>query len=152
FQSTSLEDLIQEVVCDLEATLESSGGSVDVRSLPVVEADPFQMRQMFQNLIANALKFHRQAAPSRVTLDSRPNGDGTWTIWIQDNGIGFEEKYLGRIFKPFERLHGKNEFSGSGMGLAICRKIIQRHGGTITAESRVNEGTRFVITLPEKQT
>jgi len=107
------------------------------------------MRQLFQNLIANALKFCRGDCPPAVVLDSREILFGYWEITVSDNGIGFDEKYADRIFKPLERLHGRTEYEGSGMGLSICREIVRLHGGTIAAESRPGQGTTFVVTLPQ---
>jgi signal transduction histidine kinase len=105
-----------------------------------------------QNLIANALKFHRPGVPPRVSVEGRCDAPGSaeaaCRLTVRDNGIGFDEKYLDRIFTPFQRLHGRGEFEGTGMGLAICRKIVERHGGTITARSTPGEGSTFLVTLP----
>ena len=112
------------------------------------------MRHLLQNLIGNALKFHRPEVSPRVKVWSRlmrEDGDDaeTWfEILVDDNGVGFDEKYLSRLFKPFERLHGRGEFEGNGMGLAICRNIAERHRGRITARSRVGQGTTFIVTIP----
>ncbi|MBV9122282.1 MAG: hypothetical protein JO112_02840, partial [Planctomycetes bacterium] len=127
--------------------------------LPTVAADPLQMRQLFQNLIANGLKFHRPDQPPLVRVEARPLADGegpwngigpVWQISVQDNGIGFEEQYLDRIFEVFQRLHGRSEYEGTGIGLAICRKIVERHGGSITARSEPGHGARFIVTLPSR--
>ena len=114
------------------------------------------MRQLFQNLIGNGLKFARSDHPPVVKVESRHaeplEGDGgaipRWEISVRDNGIGFEEVYLDRIFELFQRLHGRQEYEGTGMGLAICRKIVERHGGTITARSAPDRGATFIVTLP----
>ena len=130
--------------------------------LPTVEADPLQMRQLLQNLIANALKFRKpHTAPTVEVMseiveeDSHSSGqDGREDlvkICVRDNGIGFDEKYLDRIFTPFQRLHGRNEYEGTGIGLAVCRKIVERHGGTLTAKSTPGEGATFIATLPLTQ-
>jgi signal transduction histidine kinase len=108
------------------------------------------MRQLLQNLIGNALKFHKQNEPPVVQLNSRANENGAWEIRVADNGIGFDEKYLDRIFRPFQRLHGRDEFEGSGMGLAICNKIAARHAGQISAHSQPGVGSNFVVTLPAR--
>jgi signal transduction histidine kinase len=115
--------------------------------MPKVMADPMQLRQLLQNLLGNALKFQPPGRTPQVELKAeRTNG---WCeISVADNGIGFEEKYMDRIFRPFQRLHGRNEYEGSGMGLAICRKVVARHGGEITAHSRPGEGSTFTVTLP----
>jgi signal transduction histidine kinase len=118
------------------------------------------MRQLFQNLIGNALKFHRPGVPPVVRVAAAGlepgggNGDGVagprYQVTIADNGIGFEEEYLDRIFQLFQRLHGRAEYEGTGMGLAICRKIVERHGGQITARSSPGQGATFVVTLPAR--
>jgi light-regulated signal transduction histidine kinase (bacteriophytochrome) len=105
------------------------------------------MRQLFQNLIGNALKFHRPGVPPVVTVAAERRGDG-WEVTVADNGIGFEDRYAARIFQVFQRLHGRDEYDGTGVGLAICRKIVDRHGGTITAHGRPGEGAAFVVALP----
>jgi PAS domain S-box-containing protein len=153
---TPLGEIARDVVGDLDARIASVGGNVVVGELPTIEADPLQMRQLFQNLIGNALKFHRAGvAPvvevSATKLDTRSGGPVRWQIRVSDNGIGFDEKYLDRIFKLFQRLHDRGAYEGSGMGLAICRKIVERHGGTITARSQPGSGTTFVIELPDRQ-
>ncbi len=156
FRPTDLSKIAEEVVGDLETRIEDSGGRVELSDLPIIDADGLQMRQLFQNLIANALKFRRPDVPPVVKLDSNSlkasNGSGAMVrITVTDNGIGFDEKYLDRIFTPFQRLHGRNEYEGTGIGLAVCRKIVERHGGTLTAESKPGEGATFVAVLPVKQ-
>jgi len=147
-----LARVAREVVSDLDGRVRGTGGTVEVGVLPTVRADPTQMRQLLQNLIANALKFHRPGVPPRVAVEGgcdAPGREGAaCRITVRDNGIGFDEKYLDRIFTPFQRLHGRGEFEGTGMGLAICRKIAERHGGTITARSTPGEGSTFLVTLP----
>lgn len=151
FESVDLGEVIEKVRADLERQIAQTGGRVEAKSLPVIDADRLQMRQLFRNLISNALKFHRKDDPPVVTLSSQPCNGGLVAIHVKDNGIGFDNKHAGQIFKPLERLHGRSVYEGSGMGLAICRKIAARHGGTITAESAPREGTRFVVTLPKNQ-
>ncbi|HWQ36207.1 MAG TPA: PAS domain S-box protein [Blastocatellia bacterium] len=153
FEQVSLDKLAREVISDLEVLIEKTGGRVETNPLPVVEADPTQMRQLLQNLIGNALKFHRPDQPPVVTLSSEiissANGaPALCQISVADNGIGFDEKYLDRIFAVFQRLHGRSEYEGTGVGLAICRKIVERHGWTITARSEPGAGATFIITLP----
>lgn len=154
----ALGDVAQEVISDLEARLTQTGGRVEVGPLPTLQADPLQMRQLLQNLIGNALKFHKpDVAPvirvdARQTSESDANGADLWQISVADNGIGFDEKYLDRIFKIFQRLHERHAYEGAGMGLAICRRIVERHGGTITAQSRPGEGSTFIITMPDRHT
>ncbi|HEX8362242.1 MAG TPA: PAS domain S-box protein [Longimicrobium sp.] len=146
-----LEPLAREVVGDLQARVDETGGRVEIGELPELEADPVQMRQLLQNLVGNALKFHRDGVPPVVRLRGTLAGDGTAEIRVSDNGIGFDVRYLDRIFSPFERLHGRGEYEGTGMGLAICRKIVERHGGRVTAESTPGEGTTFIVSLPVQQ-
>ena len=149
---TALGEIVRDVVGDLDARIATVGGRVVVGELPTIEADPLQMRQLFQNLIGNALKFHRpNVAPVVEVSASRLGGSSRWQVRVADNGIGFDEKYLDRIFKLFQRLHDRGNYEGSGMGLAICRKIVERHRGSITARSQPDAGTTFVIELPDRQ-
>ncbi len=151
----------RHVVSDLEARIQQADGRVEVGSLATVHADPLQMRQLLQNLIANGLKFHRPGVPPVVRVEGRfldgnaPDGDSrtepSYEITVSDNGIGFEEVYLDRIFELFQRLHGRNEYEGTGIGLAICRKIVERHGGTITARSTPGQGATFIVNLPARE-
>jgi signal transduction histidine kinase len=158
FVPVDLAEIAQAVVADLEGRIEATGGQMEVGSLPIIEADPLQMRQLLQNLIGNALKFHREGEPpvvrveGRLLDDSDAEGPGSGPrrceIRVQDHGIGFEEVYADRIFELFQRLHGRDEYEGTGMGLAICRKIAERHDGTITARSAPAQGATFIVTLP----
>ena len=148
FIATDLNIVVKEVLSDLETRIEQTQGQVYLEQLPTIEADPLQMRQLFQNLIGNALKFHQpDLAPVITVANTSYDSESTVRLIVKDNGIGFDEKYLDRIFTPFQRLHGRSEYEGTGMGLAICRKIIERHGGQLTAESSVGRGTTFVIVL-----
>lgn len=151
FQKVDLSALIQEVLSDLEARIASTGGTVNTGELPVIQADPTQMRQLFQNLISNALKFHKAEGKPIVTVHSSLKSDMECRIIVEDNGIGFSEEHLDQIFAPFQRLHGRSAYEGTGIGLAICRKIVDRHGGKITARSTPGKGTEFIVTLPVKQ-
>lgn len=143
--------IVQKLLVDLEARIKKTKGTIHIGPLPTCEAEPTQMRQLFQNLITNSLKYHRQGVPPVINLTSSKNGNGTWKIQVEDNGIGFDEKYADRIFHLFERLHGKSDFEGTGMGLAICEKIVSRHHGSITARSVPQKGSTFIIHLPEKK-
>jgi light-regulated signal transduction histidine kinase (bacteriophytochrome) len=152
FKEVDLSHLIGEVLSDLEVRILKSGGKVDVGDLPVILADPTQMRQLFQNLIGNALKFHKPGVKPMVWVRSISNTDSGCQIIVEDNGIGFEEQHIERIFAPFLRLHDRSsQYEGTGMGLAICKKIVERHGGTITAKSSPGQGATFIITLPPKK-
>jgi signal transduction histidine kinase len=160
FGPVDLGRVAREVVSDLEARIHQSGGRVEIGPLLSLDADALQMRQLLQNLIGNALKFHRPGVPPLVRVSSQllPAASGKGEpggrlcrLSVEDNGIGFDEKYLDRIFNVFQRLQGRVEYEGTGMGLAICRKIVLRHGGAITAHSTPGQGTTFLVTLPVRQ-
>jgi light-regulated signal transduction histidine kinase (bacteriophytochrome) len=119
---------------------------VDVGEIPVVDADPVRMRQLFTNLLGNALKYRRSDVPCRIEVVG--HREGAWVVFtVTDNGIGFENQYRERIFRPFQRLHGRDEYAGTGVGLALCRAIVERHGGSLVAEGRPGEGATFTGTL-----
>ena len=147
FEPVDLTDVANKAVFDLEAPIEESGATVEVDDLPTVAADPLQMRQLLQNLISNAIKFRREGVPPEIRVEGQTRGRFA-ELSVADNGIGFEPKYNARIFRVFERLHGRGSYPGTGIGLALCRKIVDRHGGTITAGSVPGEGSTFTITLP----
>ena len=162
FIPVNLAQVAREVLSDLELRIQQTKARVFVGNLPTIEAEPVQMRQLLQNLISNALKFQQFEVPPVVKLHSQLlTGQGQPTeesqaaelcrIIVEDNGIGFDEKYLDRIFNVFQRLHSRSQYEGTGMGLAICRKIAELHGGSITAKSTSGRGATFVITLPIKQ-
>jgi PAS domain S-box-containing protein len=152
FVSVDLAQITQEVLSDLEVTIQQSGACVEVGELATITGDPFQMRQLLQNLLGNAIKFHHPQEPPYVKIYSEVtraiNGSELCHLMIEDRGIGFEEKYLSRIFNVFQRLHGRSEYDGTGIGLAICRKIAERHNGSITAISQPGAGAKFIVTLP----
>jgi PAS domain S-box-containing protein len=154
FKQTDLAKICYEVIEDLEIRIEEKQAKVEIFDMLTIDADPLQMRQLFQNLIGNALKFQRKDVSPIVKIysvaDEKENAKSVCKIIVEDNGIGFEEKYLDRIFTVFQRLHGRGEYEGSGVGLAVCRKIVERHHGQITAQSIPDEGTKFIITLPIK--
>lgn len=150
YQSVDLGKLLNEVLEDLEARVVQSGGKVEIGEMPVIQADPLQMRQLFQNLISNALKFHKAGQGTTVTVKSSLKG-GRATLLVEDDGIGFDLKYKDKIFQPFQRLHARSEYEGTGIGLAICQKIVQKHQGCIEVDSKPGEGTLFSIELPLKQ-
>ena len=159
FVQVDLAEVAREVVNDLEGRIEQVKGRVEVGTLPILEAESLQMRQLLQNLIGNALKFRRPEAPPVVKVEAQiitgPPAEGDagvakkfCQLMVSDNGIGFDEKYLDRIFTVFQRLHTRNEYEGTGMGLAIARKIALFHHGDITAKSKPGEGATFIVTLP----
>lgn len=152
FTEVDLSEIVRQVVSDLEVRIRNTGGEVHIGELPTVHADPTQMRQLFQNLIGNGLKFHREGVVPIVRVQSAMV-DGDLHVAVEDNGIGFEERYSDRIFAPFQRLHGRSSrFKGTGMGLAICRKIVERHGGAITVTSTPGAGAKFSVRLPGAKT
>lgn len=151
FEQVDLNQIVAEVIEDLEAMIIQTHGKVESEPLPSLEADGLQMRQLFQNLISNGLKFFRKDSPPRITIKCNSPREGFWEIRVKDNGLGFEEQYLEKIFKPFQRLETNGKIPGTGMGLAICEKIVTRHLGTICVQSKPLQGAEFIITLSEKQ-
>ncbi|HTA76942.1 MAG TPA: ATP-binding protein, partial [bacterium] len=152
FESVKLSEIIGEVQADLELKLRETGGKIMIGELPQLEADPTQMRQLFQNLISNSLKYRNAAVPPVVMVKGQADvGRGWCRILVRDNGIGFDAKYSEKIFNIFQRLHANDEYEGTGIGLAICRKVVERHSGTITARGEVGKGAEFEIVLPIKQ-
>jgi signal transduction histidine kinase len=144
---------VRDVVSDLEYSLRESEVVVKVDPLRVVDADPRQMRQLFQRLLRNAIKFRHKERPLQVHIRCLDEGqDLTWLrLGVEDNGIGFEPRDAEKIFQPFTRLHPKGNYDGLGMGLSICRRIVERHGGKISAEGIPGQGASFWITLPIHQ-
>jgi signal transduction histidine kinase len=163
FEPVDLAKITREVLADLEARVVESNARVDVGDLPVIDADGTQMRQLIQNLVGNALKFHREGNPPIVRIRSNVISEGVprfsaeatasdrCVITVEDNGIGFDEKYAERVFTAFERLHNRSSYEGTGIGLSIARKIVWRHGGDITATSSPDHGATFTVTLPVHQ-
>lgn len=156
FTAVDLAVVTREVLSDLEVLIEKKGGKVEVGPLPTLDADPMQMRQLILNLVGNALKFQppdgTPVVKINATILTSLTGEQLWEIKVADNGIGFEEKYMDRIFAVFQRLHGRGEYEGTGVGLAVCRRIVDRHHGSITAKSQPGNGATFIVTLPAHQT
>jgi len=156
FERVDLMQMVEKIVGDLDLTMDAKKPVVEVGDLPAIDADPVQISQLLQNLMVNAIRYAKKDEAPVVKISGRKfNPAGKKRTYcelrVQDNGIGFDMRYLDRIFVPFERLHGRGEYEGTGMGLAICRKITERHGGSITAESRPGEGATFIVTLPVRQ-
>jgi signal transduction histidine kinase len=161
FVGVDLGVVLRQVTADLEGVIAETRGRVVVSDLPTIDGYSAQLRQLFTNLVGNALKFHKPGIGSEVTVASRlfesehPAAPGVAAEWceitVKDDGIGFDTKYLDRIFKIFERLHSREAFEGTGIGLAICRRVVERHAGTITATSTVGMGATFVVRLPLHQ-
>ncbi|MEX6502743.1 PAS domain S-box protein [Pseudomonas zhanjiangensis] len=145
FQRLSLEGILDEVLQDLEVSLENSGALVEREALPTLDGDPTQLRQLLQNLLSNAIKFRREGEPPRIRVYAERQGLTSWTLCVADQGIGFDEKYLDRIFNPFQRLHGPQAYPGTGIGLAIVKKIAERHGARVNASSCPGQGSTFRI-------
>ena len=150
FTSVDLSQVTRDVLEDLEAQVERSGAAVHAGVLPTISADALQMRQLMQNLISNAIKFRREDVTPEVSIDATVAG-GRMQLTVRDNGIGFEPQYARRIFRVFERLNGRGEYPGTGIGLALCRRIAERHGGTVVADTEPGAGATFTVTLPVLQ-
>jgi signal transduction histidine kinase len=150
FAKVDLNAVTREVLEDLETEVDRSGAVVRAGDLPTISGDALQLRQLIQNLVSNALKFRAEGVVAEVAIAASVDGD-TATITVRDNGIGFDPQYRRRIFRVFERLHGRGEYPGTGIGLALCRKIVERHGGAIMATSQPEAGSTFTVTLPIDQ-
>lgn len=161
YELVDLNKVAKEVLGDLEIRIKESGAEIKMDALPQIDADPLQMRQLFQNILGNALKFIKKDVKPVLRIETTSVTDGvsdslkgkteTCTLVLSDNGIGFDQKYADKIFSVFERLHNRTEYEGTGIGLAICRKIVERHNGKISVQSKEGEGTSFIITLPLHQ-
>lgn len=163
FEALNLTEAAKDAASDLQMRIEKESGRVEIADMPTIDADATQMRQLFLNLIGNGLKFHKaeEAPVVRVSaelcgrdggpIDGADPQDQWCRIAIADNGIGFDEKYTHRIFSMFQRLHGRNEYEGTGIGLATCRKIVERHGGSITAKTAPGMGATFIVLVPARQ-
>jgi PAS domain S-box-containing protein len=151
FVQVNMSRLTRDVLSDLEDQIKDVGGKVEVGSLPVVKGDPLQLRQLMQNLIGNALKYRKPGKPPEIRIFTEKLPDQV-RICVQDKGIGFPQEDADRIFEPFQRLVTRNQYEGSGIGLAICRRIVERHGGEIAAISEPGLGTTFIVSLPKSHT
>ncbi|MFP5214051.1 MAG: sensor histidine kinase, partial [Acidobacteriota bacterium] len=160
FTLVDLNRVVMDVIEESEGLIRRTGARIEVENLPAIEGDAQQLRRLFHNLIENGLKFHGAESPfvrlhteyvvgERLREDNL--SDGALQIYVEDNGIGFDQKYTDRIFSPFQRLHAQGVYEGTGIGLSICRKIVECHGGTISALSAPGKGSTFIVTLPVKQ-
>lgn len=149
-ESVDLDSVVRDVIRDLDLRIAEAKAEIDIDGdLPSVKGDRVQMGQLFQNLLANALKYRRSDVACRIGVSSTPGEQpDQCRIAVKDNGIGFEMKYADKIFGIFERLHSRQTYEGTGIGLALCRKIVQSHGGTITAEGDLSSGSTFTVNLP----
>jgi two-component system sensor histidine kinase/response regulator len=144
---TNLDDALAMALQDLSGAIAESGATVSAAKLPVVHGDAAQLASLFQNLVGNSIKYASKGIPPQVNITCTKDSLGNWLIQVQDNGIGVAQEYLELIFRPFKRLHGR-EIPGTGIGLALCRRIVESHGGRISVESRPGEGSTFSFTLP----
>ena len=149
FAPTDCDAVLAEMLVTLQSAILESGAVITHDPLPTVSADPSQLRQVFQNLIGNAVKF-RSGQPCKIHV-SAENKDAEWVFSVHDNGIGIAREYSERIFVIFQRLHGREEYPGTGIGLSICKRVVERHGGRIWVESRPEEGSTFYFTLPAEK-
>ena len=164
FKKTSLNELVKNVVTEMEVEIEKSNATINYQDLPVVSAVPGLMQQLFYNLFSNAIKFRKPSVDLVIDVKAEKmnpvdvskfykygRGRDYYKITVQDNGIGFDDKYAEDIFRVFKRLHNYQEFEGTGVGLSICKKIVEKHNGFIKAESKIDNGSAFIIGLPETQ-
>jgi PAS domain S-box-containing protein len=149
FEQIDTEEVVETVKLNLVIIIQEKNAEIIVHPLPPVQGDPAQITQLFQNLIGNAIKYGREGVPPRIEISCTDKG-GVWHFSVADNGIGIEEEHLEVIFKMFQRLHGREEYSGTGIGLALCKRIVERHGGVLWAESTYGEGTIFHFTLSKQ--
>ena len=150
FAEIDLNEILSQVKADLELKIEETNTVIHSDNLPVIEGIALQMRQLFTNLFTNAIKFKLPEKAPVITIKSR-DLNNMYEIIVKDEGIGFEQEYANRIFQIFQRLHGKAEYPGSGIGLAICKKIVDNHHGDIVAKSALGKGAEFIITIPKSQ-
>ena len=154
FIAIELFKIVKDVLSDLDILIEKKKAKIEISQLPVIEADPIQIQQLFQNLITNALKFQKPEQTPVIKISHKmkvDSGQKYCEIYVEDNGIGIEKNYCEKIFSIFQRLHGRNEYEGTGIGLAICKKVVEIHNGRISVESILGKGTKFMIVLPIKQ-
>jgi light-regulated signal transduction histidine kinase (bacteriophytochrome) len=150
-QATDANELLADALANLRASIAEAGAQVTHDPMPTVQADATQLGQLFQNLIGNAIKFRDPARPCQVHVAARKDGR-QWVFSVRDNGIGIDPKQHDRVFVIFQRLHTREEYPGTGIGLAICQRIVERHGGKIWVESQPGQGSTFFFTMPEGKT
>ena len=148
-QDFSCQEAMENALVNLRTAIDESHARVTHDELPVVMGNPTRLTQLFQNLIGNAIKFQREGVAPQVHVGCRPEG-GRWLLWVQDNGIGIEAAHQDKVFQIFHRLHSRDKYPGTGIGLAICKKIVQQHGGRIWIHSKSGQGTTFFFTLPQE--
>ena len=152
FKPTDVENALNQALFNLKVTIEENNAEITHDELPTVIADEKQLIQLFQNLISNAIKFRKPDEPPKIHISSRKDDENMeYILGVSDNGIGMEQQYAGRIFELFQRLHTRDEYKGTGIGLAVAKKIVERHGGRIWVESELGKGSTFYFTLPIKE-
>ncbi len=151
YKPVDLKETLDEVISVFEHQIAQERASIEISDLPIIDADRTRMSQLFQNLVGNALKYRKENEPLSIRIYTDSQDRRFVKILVEDNGIGFEEQFVGKIFTPFQRLHTKGTYEGTGMGLAICRKIVEQHGGSIAARSVPGKGSTFIIDLPIRQ-
>jgi len=151
YELVDLEKKVASACEEFEQVILTTQAVIHTENLPLIEGNKSQLQQLFTNLIGNSLKYSQAGKAPVINIFGRKKEDGYWEINVEDNGIGFDEKYTELIFQPFQRLHGKSKYEGSGIGLSICKKIVDHHKGTLSVTSKPGEGTTFTITLPAQQ-
>ncbi len=150
FKRVELGEIVRAAADVHRATVRNTDCRIEIKEMLSVEADEGQMLLLFKNLIGNSLKF-RSDQPPRICIYAKRDARGMCEINVKDNGIGFDPQYAELVFKPFQRLHGRREYDGTGLGLAMCSRIVERHGGNIRAQSELGKGSTFIIRLPAKE-
>jgi light-regulated signal transduction histidine kinase (bacteriophytochrome) len=148
-ENVAVDQIVAGAMRDLEFQIRSTNADIEIGPMPTLRAWPDRLSVLFQNLLSNALKYHRDGVTPRVKIKADKARDG-WRFAVQDNGIGFKPEYAERIFGAFKRLHGQDKYGGTGLGLAIAKLVVERHGGRIWAEGRPGEGSTFYFTIPEQ--
>ncbi len=148
FESVDMDGIVQDALVNLRASIEETKATITHDKLPIIQADPSQMVQVMQNLIGNAIKFHREEVPPIVHISAMQEGN-EWIFSVNDNGIGMDPELFGRLFNLFQRLHPPDKYPGTGVGLAVTKKIVQRHGGRIWVESEPDKGSTFYFSIPD---
>ncbi len=151
-EPTNAEEVLERTLQDMELSIAESGATITYDPLPIVMADEVQLERVFQNLIGNAIKFHGPEPPrihiSASEMTDEATGRKFWRLAVRDNGIGIDPRFHERIFRIFQRLHSRGKYEGTGIGLAVCKRVIERHGGHIWVESELGKGSTFYFTLP----
>ena len=148
-EEVNVNGLIKEIIATIQLKLESTNAALNIGEMPVLKCDKSQIFQVFQNLLTNALKFVKKGQRPEIAITAELKGN-EWVFCVKDNGIGISSVYFNKIFVPFERLHSKDEYEGTGVGLSICKKIIDYHGGKIWVESEPDKGASFYFSIPQE--